>query len=416
MNYQTWILEKLIGKYERRNSVSGGSFLQKIAFRMQDEQELSRSLEIAEEKEQFLSALSGMKQRGLIDFSWVRYERENLVERVWLVTEDGKIKECYKILKRTPKEDIVDTLKRSLSVCVENMKHKDNEVLFFLEKLLKSLEQKVSIPRFFTEDKNLNENILKCLNYLIQNDQEIQERVLSGFLYGDSKYFERHVKGKVLSILKAIKKEKGEEFPDEELLPEHGVVKWPEILEFKGNLLVQLKNGSRIDFSFQIYGAYINSLTVENVEEITTNGIKRVIFIENKANYISYIAKHNKSEELVIFHGGCYSPVKGRWFKKIHEACSRHKERVEFYHWSDIDVGGFRIFERLKTQIIPGLEPYHMNIETLEKYYTKGMPIKESYRKLLMEMIQDPKYDMFWCLMERMLELNIRLEQEQLLY
>jgi hypothetical protein len=406
MNYQTWILEKLIEKYETRK---------KVVFRMKDESDLEQALEHAEEKEQFFAALDVLKQKGLIDYSWVRFEIGNIVERVWLVLNEEKIRESYRILSRIPKGDIIGVLSESLTNSINQMKPVGNEIQSFFERQLELMEQSLSIPRFFTEKKDLNEDIIKCLVYLSLNNQEIHERVLSSLLYNNSKHFERNVKGKVLSVLRAINKGKGEELSDEELLREKGLVKWPEILEFTGNIAVRLKQGGIIDFSMQTYGAYINSLTVEIVDIVNLFGIRKVLFIENKANYVSYIAQDKKEEELVIYHGGCFSPVKGRWFKKIYEACIQHGEQVKCYHWSDIDVGGFRIFSRLKTEIVPSLEPYRMDIETLEQNRDKGMPMKEPYRKLLEEMRDDQRYQDFNNLIDRMLEWNIRLEQEQLL-
>ncbi|QNO15932.1 hypothetical protein HYG86_14725 [Alkalicella caledoniensis] len=415
MNYQALILEKLIGKYENSKSSKGTTSTRKIAFRMQNEKKLNRNMEIAEEKEQFLAILERLKQRGLIDYSWVRYETGNLVDRIWLILEEGKIRECYQILKRVPKGDKVDTLKQYIVDSLTKIKQAEEEIRPFLEKQLEYIQQKQSIPRFFTDDRELSNSILNCLCYLAQNEQEIQERVLSSYLYNDSKYFERHVKGKVLSILRAIKKEKGEEVAEEELLPEKGVVKWPEILEFTGKVIVYVSQGTPVDFSSQQYGAYINSLTVVEVQQIDVSKVKRVLFIENKANYVWYI-QQRKEEELVIYHGGCYSPVKGKWFRKLYESFEQEKEEVEFYHWGDIDLGGLKIFIRLKAEIIPHLKPYKMDIETLENNQEKGTSMKESYRKLLEEMRKDIKYKDFDNLIKRMLELDIRLEQEQLLY
>ncbi len=61
---------------------------------------------------------------------------------------------------------------------------------------------------------------------------------------------------------------------------------------------------------------------------------KKIIFIENKANYINYIQNTKKSDEFVVYHGGMYSPIKGEFFKKLYEVA----KNIEFYHWSDIDI------------------------------------------------------------------------------
>lgn len=414
MKYQTLILEKLIEKYERRKPST--TIMRKVAFRMQDESKLIQALEHAEEKEQFLTALDILKKRGLIDYSWLRFEVGNIVERVWLILDDDKIRESYNMIGRIPRGDIVGLLKELLLRSIEKMKVSDDEIRSFLEKQLEKIKKNLSITRFFTEDNDINEDILECLVYLSQNKQEIQERVMSSLLYGDSKYFERHIKAKVLSVLRAINKEKGEELSDEELLGEKGLVKWPEVLEFTGKLVVRFKQGECIDFSSLIFGAYINSHTVAMLDKVFLSEVRKVIFIENKANYVWYISQKKPEDELILYHGGFYSPIKGKWFKLIYEACNQSLEPVEYYHWSDIDLGGFRLFNRLKTEIIPSIVPFMMDVETLEANRHKGKPMKESYRKLLKEIRDDYRFEEFKTLIERMLELNIRLEQEQLLY
>lgn len=45
---------------------------------------------------------------------------------------------------------------------------------------------------------------------------------------------------------------------------------------------------------------------------------KKLIFIENKANYIDYIQNNMKEEEFVIYHGGMYSQIKGEFFRKLY--------------------------------------------------------------------------------------------------
>lgn len=415
MDYRIWILEKLIQKYENSKLFTDKGSIRKVSIRLQDEEALNKHMERVEEKEEFLSALTNLEQDGLINFSWVRYETGNLVDRIWLIADEDKIKECYQLLGRIPKGNIIDSLHQLLITYLEKVVD-DGEIRLFLKEQEKYIRQRRKIPRFFTEDMAFNEDILKCLMYLAGNSSEIQERILSSHLYGDSKYFERFVKGKLVSILRVIKKEKGEEFVEEECLREKGLVKWPEVLEFTGNVKIRLEDGSCIDYGLEVYGAYINSITVEKVEDASLFGVSRVLFIENKANYVWYVSKKRMKNELVIYHGGFYSPTKGKWFEKLYEAGKKCLDEIKYYHWSDIDVGGFRIFNRLKESIVLELLPYKMDIESLEKNRDKGMLMEEPYRKILKEMGEDTRYAIFSNLIHRMLELNIRLEQEQLLY
>ncbi len=146
------------------------------------------------------------------------------------------------------------------------------------------------------------------------------------------------------------------------------------------------------------------------MKNIKIKNVKKILFIENKANYVDYI--HNKQEqnEFVIYHGGMYSPVKGEFFKKIYNS----DKTYEFYHWSDIDIGGFHIFIRLK-KIIPRIKPYLMDIEAFysKREYWKEMKI--DYAEKLEKLKSDKEYENFNELIEEMLKTNCKLEQEAFL-
>jgi hypothetical protein len=306
------------------------------------------------------------------------------------------------------------------------------------------IREKKKIPRFFfdggenfQEDERKNQDLLCFLKEICFIDteelcilhssasepdasslivtharEEELERVLSTRLFGDSKYFERELRSKVLSILRYLAKQDGREFEeDEQLLEERGVVKWPEILEFRGALRADMDDGRAIDYSDHIYGAYINGTAVKHIRKVRLDGISRIISIENKANYTWYIATHQAQEELVLFHGGFFSPAKGLLFRLIAEEAERQQIRV--HHWSDIDLGGFRIFLRLKRELFSEAKPIYMDVETLRKYRDRCMPLtKGSYRDKLIHCLADPEYGMFKETISFMLAENVRLEQE----
>jgi hypothetical protein len=141
-----------------------------------------------------------------------------------------------------------------------------------------------------------------------------------------------------------------------------GIVREPERVEFCGNITGTIAN-KPVDFSIYEQGASINSHDIAKLEINNLPGIRHVVFIENKANYLDYILKRKRYDELVIWHGGFYSPVKGTFFKKVYDA---GQQNIEYHHWSDIDIGGFRLFKRLKTNIIPDLMPMLMDSAAFE--------------------------------------------------
>ena len=143
------------------------------------------------------------------------------------------------------------------------------------------------------------------------------------------------------------------------------------------------------------------------MKNLKIKNAKKVIFIENKANYIDYIQNKKNRDEFVIYHGGMYSPIKGKFFRKIYE----NAEGICFFHWSDIDIGGFKIFVRLR-KIIPELIPYKMDKESFcsKKIYWKKM--SKVYFENLKVLRQNEEYEVFFDVMDEMLLNKCKLEQE----
>ena len=414
MNYEREILSRLIEKYEKSKAYSTGIFTRRISLSLSQEKWLEQRMERPEEKGLFLAAIRELQNQGLIDFSWVKFEQGNLVDQIWLIPEETAIDACYRRLGRVPAREKAAGLGR----LIEEYRGKLEAVsplARFLAQYQAQLQKTRQIRSFFTEDLALDEDILRCLVFMEQNQGEQMERLMSAALYGDSKYFERNLKSKVLSILRHLKKQENEEVPsDDELLGEKGIVRWPEILEFTGPISVTLEDGSAIDYASQRYGAYVNSETVKRIRTVKTAGLRRVLFIENKANYIWYITENRREDQLVLYHGGCYSPVKGLWFRKVYEG-SRKNPGIAYFHWGDIDAGGFRMFSRLQREIIPELKPYRMDRDTLKAFRGQAMEIQsEAYLKLLEDMGQNPEYEIFHDVIQLMIRERIRLEQESM--
>ena len=57
-----------------------------------------------------------------------------------------------------------------------------------------------------------------------------------------------------------------------------------------------------------------------------------------KTNYSEYCLNSKLSDELVIFHGGFYSPAHGVFFRFIADAAE--KNDIPVFFWADIDYGG----------------------------------------------------------------------------
>ena len=143
------------------------------------------------------------------------------------------------------------------------------------------------------------------------------------------------------------------------------------------------------------------------MQNLKTKNADKIIFIENKANYIDYIQNKKKDNEFVIYHGGMYSPIKGEFFRKIYETA----KGKDFYHWSDIDIGGFKIFIRLQ-KTIPELKQYKMGREDFYSKRNYWKEMSKDYRDRLLKMRLLEEYKVFFDVMDAMIKSNCKLEQE----
>lgn len=162
-----------------------------------------------------------------------------------------------------------------------------------------------------------------------------------------------------------------------------------------------------IDSSSQIYGTIINTQTMEHARAYALSGCKRIMTIENKANYedMSY-----RKDTLYIFCHGFFSPKEVRFLKTI---CDLVSEECEFYHWGDLDYGGICIFQFIKAQVFPKLLPYKMSQEDFELAVREdaGILLKEDTRNKLIR----KNAGLLEPLKEAILKSGLTIEQERLL-
>lgn len=409
MNYQDYILNEFIDKYERGADYRKGNTNCRVLLNMDMFADLQNRMENTSEKEAFFQVLSNLEKKNIIEIVWAKYEVGNRIHKLYL----KDINAAYRLLKRQPKQNAVDQFNQLLKKYISAMT-KSTPLRAYLEEVNKNSDAKRKIPVGFDDDLELDGKILKFFVLINGNTQEQMERVLSVSLYKDSKCFERTVKAKALIILRQLQQKQNEEkIEDADLLQLYGVTRWPEIMEFCGNLCVTMDDEKQIIYQDQIYGSYVNSEMIAHMKRADVSSIDQIMFIENKANYVWYISNKKKHDELVIYHGGVYSPSKGKWFQLIKDGL---KKNTAVYHWSDIDAGGFRIFTRLNNNIFEEAKPYCMDVDTLMANKSKCIPLgSEHYKKILQRMAAEDKYASFRDTIQYMLKNDVKLEQENLI-
>jgi len=396
MGYKSVILNKLLDKYEKSKSYNGESN-RRIFIKARSLKEYD--IESYEDKLVFHDEVEELFRKRIIEYSWEEFEKGNILNEIWLVKDN--VDKAYNEIKRSDKKIEVEEILREIS----QYNFTEEWILSFISDIKEHCYEKKKESRLLPY--KFSKDILTAL-YNLTPDEEVLKRVFSIKCFGDSKYFEKNIESYIISIVKKyLLKDYSDKITDEDVLREVGIVKLPEVIEFSGNLTATI-NGKDIFYYKDTMGSYINSYTVKNFSDIELYNVSKIIFIENKTNYVDYISNHQKEDEFTIYHGGVYSPVKGLFFKKIYSAA----KDIEFFHWSDIDVGGLKIFTRLKEEIVPELKPYLMDIKDLKKMKGFWKDISDSYTKELENMLKMEKYCLFFETIKFMIRNRCRLEQE----
>lgn len=411
------ILNQLLDKYEKSKS-----YLQdtnrRILIKLEEVKEYN--IEDYNIKTIWHDTVRELKKEGLIDFSWVKFNENNILDKIWL-NKDNVNKVYEKVGRINPKQSYTVVQEQ-----LKNIDFKQKWLNHFSSDILKYMQEKQKESNLLPMKKS--NGILKALKEIdnMQEQREIPQilkRVFSTRCFNDSKYFERNIEKYIIRIIKRYYLSEEaiiSNLNDDEILAQVGIIKYPEVIEFCGNMSCKI-SGKEVNYCNETLGSYINSSAISKIEDIELLGVEKIVWIENKANYIDYITNKEK-DELVIYHGGFYSPIKGEFFKKVYsaskkeqKACSiKNHAKIAYYHWSDIDIGGFMIFTRLKG-IAKELQPMRMNINTFLENKENWNFFDESYKKQLEKLRKDENYKIFFDVIDEMLKYNAKLEQEAII-
>ena len=350
----------------------------------------------------------------IIGYEWMRGEKDHILSRIWLLPVNLPL--AYKAADRIPQSEtatqVLTELHATLAQTAAPWAHA------YLQDLICETIAKRKTPATLPTDPRDRADLLAGIVAAANlSPGECTERVLSLQIYGDSKRFEHAIKPRLLSILRKHQ-DHDDDTPDDDLLRQIGITRYPEQFEFCGPLTAAYPLGA-VDFAPITGGCVLYSsdffsenrdgvhkLPLTLAPETTT-----ILSIENRANYLDYIQNKNDNE-LVLYHGGQFSPRKQLFFQAI---AAQMNGKMKWYHWSDMDYGGFLMLSRLRREIRPDVLSYRMGIDDLERYMLYTAPISEAYKTRLETLLTRPELSDSHACIRLMIDKKIRLEQEAML-
>lgn len=424
------IIDTLINKYEKSKSFSGNNKVSQ-AFAIKIHSVFPEYMDHSnfEEFQAINEAIDILNRKQLIV---AKAGAGNVYSKVTLNLE--ALENAYLYIGRIPKKSVFEKVQVLLK------KYQDRNLI--LHNYCLAQEERITNNQsiqFFQNDLTEYENILIAIDEVLKIDTEIYIRDFSVRIFRNSKVFDA-ISTKVVNLLF----EYGD-FPEkEQVLGNLNLVKNPTYVNFKGNgiigLSTKIKNrlndnkavnsditsmeenssiecnnfGSSapakskvskdlqiIDLSRLSGDIAISSDMLQDIELIDIRG-NSVITIENITSFHTF----NETDMFAIYLGGYHNRIRRKFIRKIYE---QNPDKT-FYHFGDIDAGGFYILEHLKKQTGIDFKPYKMDLETLKQYYSYSKPLTEN-DKVRLQKLLNAQSD-YKNVLSYMIENNCKLEQE----
>ncbi|MCT8977887.1 DUF2220 domain-containing protein [Clostridium sp. CX1] len=338
-----------------------------------------------------------LQYKELIEIIWKNRREGHIIERVVLNT--NKLDEAYKYVKRKQKK----SLENKVLDLLRNFPSQDETVAEFILSMTERILENKSVKKYFDlNDLKYVEELLLAVQAVTCNKEEIYLRELSMKVFKNSKTLEV-MEGKIKNIILGFHPNNEYLLEVEDLLGEFNILKNPSYVMFKGSGTIKFKN-STIDLSDFENGMGISSKDLETLQFESCHQVKRLITIENLTTFNRF----KDEEAIIIYLGGYHNESRRKLLTKLYDAYPN----IEYYHWGDIDCGGFRIYRHLRERTGVPFKPMNMGADVLKKYKSYTKPLTEADRKILLNMAEDIDFDVFGDSIEMMLKDGRKLEQE----
>lgn len=354
----------------------------------------------------FNAEMQQLEQHGFVALEWERFNKGELLERIALTEE--ALPEIYRVLGRSSKKDLYKSAARLLE---EWSKKAPPGLQPFYHDILERLRRLEPLPRAVKPGREDElQQILTGLHACFEpRKSEIAKRLLSVRLYGDSKRWQELEKSIIEILRRFCLPEKEASYDDAGILAEMGIVDNPVHINLAGPLVFSTARG-RVDLGvfypdLGLSAEMAGDLQIESCQTDT------VVTVENKTSFYQYL-RESSSGHLVLYLGGYHNSPRRELLKKLNRFFSERGQRVNFYHWGDMDLGGITIWKDLKEKTGIPFQPLFMDLETYRRNLRRGQPVDEAYCRKLALLLEDPSVEIFHPLIREIIKRKIRIEQE----
>ncbi len=312
----------------------------------------------------------------------------------YLILNLENVDSIYDYLKRDKPKDELENIKKIL-----NSYKFSNFLNDFIEYSLTYINSKYSYPKIYFKDSKELDLILKSFSYIFSLEEGIKKRDFSVKYLKDSKLFES-IENKIIKIINDF--DEFDYLNDEDVLANYGIIKNSSYALIKNGIKFKINNQiinlNDLKFEFSLSDEMIKNLEILNINS------NKIITVENLTSFYSL----NEEDSTIIYLAGFHNHTKAALLKKIYEKYPN----LTYYHFSDIDVGGFLIFMNLKNKTKIPFIPYKMSINELINNKNNLKTLTENDKKRLLKLKENKEFNVFKDVIDYMLLNNCKLEQE----
>lgn len=339
---------------------------------------------------------TALEKNGLLKLTWLPGETGHLLQSVTLQTESAT--HIYELIHRPAKTTQQKSLESLL--LAEKFRFVDDWRARALRHVLENLHAGKSPSPFSLADTNLGTDLLAVMEALSTLQAETPYRVFSVRVFNDSKRIET-IKSQLVSLAR-IGNPEWKRLSAEEILRELNLVPNPTYLHFAGNWQLTLETGEILTLGGFFPSVGFPAAQTAQLQSVAIH-VDAVLCIENLTTFHEFVRKNN--QYAVICTLGNPSPALRRLLRLIPDA-------TPIYHWSDLDYGGFNILSQLRRLVRPDIQPYRMDVATLDANYPRSRPLTASDQTNLKKLRLRPELKDMREVIAHILQRGVKLEQE----
>ena len=405
MRYEERILQTLLDSYERsRLSRGENEVAVHNAFPITPKTMPIYFDENSLAYEEIHGTAGHLEEMGYTCSVWKGGKKNHILQKIVLC--DEKVDEIYRHLGRVPEKQmqqaqlaVLQELKTECSTPVARN---------FICWLMKRLEQGKTVKEYLNlDDTEGSRRLIRAIHRIETNQKEIYIREFSVQCFGDSKELEKK-SGLIGKIFRRFSDDM-EDMDNDVILEEYGIYRTPNYVYVKGSgrLRIGTPEAYDIDLRSLRQGIGLSGEDLDGLEWKVDVSVKRIITIENLTTFFRW----EEPDSVLIYLGGYHNAVRRKFLQKLYQVFPE----AEYFHFGDIDVGGFEIYEDLCRRTGIPFTTYKMGISELEQYEQYTRELTENDRKRMDSLLNNEAYENVWPILRYMKEHGKKLEQESIL-